>query len=236
MGAPKTQFGYPAFTLLDFPEDASDLMKSWQVTAGPQAVEILDIGIMNDLVGATGVCYLAGGEYRCRTDAAEGSAVNFSVVDRDDVLGYFGAFGLTRSRLTNLTSMTGTFQAGEVIVGGTSGCRAKVLAVSGSTLYVSFWRWDSGDHPHTFSAGETVTGQTSSATAVLDSTTPFTEGDVLPIKAYVKDEWIEGYDVREVRPGGSKQLPQGLYFRVTLYNAHASADLRIKVSLILATA
>lgn len=229
-----TSIGLPAFVNLDFPEQASDMMKSWQLTTQPQSVEILDIGIMNDLVGSTGVCYLAGGEYRMRTAAAEGSALNFMVVDRDDVLGYFPYYGMSRSRLTGLTGITGTFQVGEIVIGGTSGCRAYVLGVSGTTLYITFWRWDSNDRPSTFTAVETVTGQTSGAVAIL-AATPFTEGDVLPLKAYVKDEWVEGYDVREVRPGGSKQLPKGLYFRVVLYNAHATEALRAKVSLILAT-
>lgn len=232
--SPLTSIGLPATVSLDFPEQASDLMKSWQVEAAPQTVEIFDLGIMNDLVGPTGICYLAGGEYRTRTSAAEGSAINFLVVDRDNVLGYFPYFGLSRSKLENLTSISGTFQVGEIIVGATSGCRAKVLAVGADYLEITFWRWDSNDRPFDFTASETITAQTSAATAVLD-VNPFTEGDVLPIKPYVKDEWIEGLEVREIRPGGSKSLPQGLYFRTVLYNSHTTDPLRVKTSLILAT-
>lgn len=226
-----TSIGLPAYVNLDFPEQASDLMKSWQVEAAGGQLAVLDIGIMNDLVGPSGICYMAGGEYRCRTAAAEGSALNFMVVDRDDTLGYFEPLGLSRSRLEGLTDMAGTFQPGEVIVGATSGCRAKVLGVDGSTLYITFWRWDSNDRPATFEDGETITGQTSGASATSGL---FVEGDVLVLKPYVRDEWVEGFDVREVRPGGSKALPQGLYFRVMLYNAGVDL-LRVKVSLILAT-
>lgn len=234
-GTPRSLSGLPIHTKLDFPEVASDKMKSWQQTVSAQATDILDVWIGGSLVGPTGVCYLAGGEYRCRTDAAEGSELEFSVVDRDDVLGYFSTYGMSVGKLPNLTSISGTFQVGETVSGNTSSMETTVLAVGADYLEARHFIKDPSTGLYgVFTDGETITGGTSSATAVLD-TPAFDDGDVLELSRYVEDEWIEGFDIREIRPGGSKQLPQGLYFRIQAYNNHATDDLRVKTSLILAT-
>jgi hypothetical protein len=59
-----------------------------------------------------------------------------------------------------ITSVTGTFQAGESIIGGSSGSTATIRMVSSTYLYVS-----STTVTSIFPTGETITGVTSGATA-----------------------------------------------------------------------
>jgi len=62
----------------------------------------------------------------------------------------------------DVTSVTGTFQAGETITGGTSGTTATVRSVDGGTLWLES---DDGS----FTNGETITGGTSGATGTADT-------------------------------------------------------------------
>lgn len=225
----KTAIGIPAVSVLDLPDASSDLVKSWQITAEAQTTEILDIFIGDDLVGPQNKCYIAGGEYRCRTDAAEGSALNFEIVDRNDILGYFDFYGMSRTKLSGLTFNNGTIadvQVGDVAVGGTSAARSLILAKGADFLEIQF-------HEALFQDGENITFERSgSPVASLECTLgSWDEGDVIVIQESVKDEWIEGYDVRDVHPGGSKEVPEGLYFRIKFFNNHATEDARVKVSL-----
>jgi len=172
---------------------------------------------------------LAGGEYRCRTPAFEGSALNFNIVDRNDVLGLFGTYGMSRTKLSGLTFNNGIIadvQIGDYAVGGTSTSTSKVLAKGADYLEVEF-------HEATFQDGENITfTRAGSPVATLDcDCTSWDEGDVIVIQESLKDEWIEGFDVREILPGGSKEVPEGLYFRVKVYNNHVTDNLRVKVSL-----
>ena len=224
-----TQIGMQAIQVLNTPDIFSDLVKSWQITAAALTTEILDLFIGGDLVGATGKCYLAGGEYRCRTPAFEGSAFNFNIVDRNDVLGLFGTYGMSRTKLSGLTFNNGIIadvQIGDYAVGGTSTSTSKVLAKGADYLEVEF-------HEATFQDGENITfTRAGSPVATLDcDCTSWDEGDVIVIQESLKDEWIEGFDVREILPGGSKEVPEGLYFRVKVYNNHVTDNLRVKVSL-----
>lgn len=61
-----------------------------------------------------------------------------------------------------VSSVSGTFQKGETVTGGTSGATGECLTVPGSTMLVR-------DISGTFSASETITGGTSSATCTMDS-------------------------------------------------------------------
>lgn len=237
---PWTSADLPATTIMNYPEACEDLRQTWLVDCDPQTIAIRDIWIGGDLVGPMGLCYLAGGAYEIWTSAERGSAIQFAVVDRDDVSGYFAYYGLVRSKLPNLTSIVGTFVAGETVVGGTSGARTTVLAVGADYLDVRFAVVDANGADTAFSAGETITGQTSGATAVLNDP-PFDEGDVLYLrKPFLKDEWIykeAGSPCLPVmiQPGGSKPVPVGYYFRVLVYNFSSTDDLTIKASLIMAT-
>jgi len=215
--------GVNAVTTVNVPINASNLSKSWQLSTPANTLEILDIHIWGDLIGPLGKCYLAGGTYKCRTEAAENSALNFAVVDRDDVLGYFVYYGLTRTQMF-LSDVSGTPEVDDTVTGGTSGQTARVLAVNGTTLDVTF-----ANGP--FTDGEAVTFS-GGATATCDD---WVEGDVLELKRPVKDEWIEGLDEGEYRPGDSSELPAGMYFRVLCFNASLSDDLRIKIKLDIAT-
>lgn len=215
--------GLPGVAVLNVPEAASDLMKAWQITTDPLKTNHYDIYIGGDLVGPTGQCLLVGGEYRCRTPAVEGSALNFAIVDRNDVLGIFSYYGLVRTRI-ECTNLVGTVNVGDTVVGGTSSATTKILSVNGSGVFdVEFHSPFQAGEDLAFGAG---------ATATLGS---WVEGDILEVARSVKDEWIEGLDMRTVQPGGSKAVPSGMYFRVIVYNASDTDPLRIKVALIMAT-
>ena len=224
-----TQIGMQAVQVLNLPDLSSDYVRSWQVTAAAQVTEILDIYIGDDLVGPTGKCYLAGGEYRCRTSAFEGSALNFEMVDRNDILGLFTTYGLNVTKLSGLTFNNGVIAdvtLGDIAIGTTSGARSGVLSKGADFLGIQF-------HEATFQDGENITFERAgSPVASLDcDCTTWDEGDVIVVQESLKDEWIEGYDIREIQPGGSKEVPEGLYFRVKVYNSHVTDDLRVKVSL-----
>ena len=60
-----------------------------------------------------------------------------------------------------LSSVSGTFQVGETISGGTSGTTSKVTSISGTTMVVS-------DPTGYFYQSETITGGTSTATATIN--------------------------------------------------------------------
>lgn len=226
----ETQIGMQSVQVLNTPDISSDLIKSYQITAAAQVTEIMDIFIGGDLVGSQGLCYLAGGEYRCRTDVAEGSALNFQIVDRNDVLGLFSLYGMSRTKLSGLTNFAGgtiaNVNVGEYAHGDTSGAKSKVLGKGADYLEVEF-------HEATFQDGEDLTIKLAdgTATGVTCTLGTWDEGDVISVLDSVKDEWVEGYDVRDVHPGGSKQVPEGMYFRVKFYNNHATDPARIKVSL-----
>jgi hypothetical protein len=224
-----TQIGMQAIQVLNLPDLSSDYVRSWQITAAKQVTEILDIYIGDDLTGAQGKCYLAGGEYRCRTPAFEGSSLDFSIIDRNDTLGLFATYGLNTTKLSGLTFNNGVIAdvvVGDIAIGGTSGARSGVLAKGADYLDIQF-------HEATFQDGENITFERAgSPVASLDcDCTTWDEGDFIVIQESLKDEWIEGLDIREIQPGGSKEVPEGLYFRVKVWNNHTTDDLRVKVSL-----
>jgi len=64
-------------------------------TAQPDAVNIWDTEITSDLVGPDGLVEFFGGEYWTDGGVALGDYVEFAVMDKTDVLGYFAAYGLS---------------------------------------------------------------------------------------------------------------------------------------------
>lgn len=220
---PDTSVGLPSIMVLDIPDAAIVRLKSYQVIVPALTTLIKDIFIGDDFIGAQGKCYLSGGEYRVRATnghgAAAGSALHLAIVDRDNVTGYFPYFGLTRTKLAGLTDIVGTITAGEAVTGGTSGTNAEVLSVGVDSCDVTY-------HDGPFTDGESLTFS-GGATATLGD---WDEGDVIEIVRNVKDEWIEDYDHRDYSPGGSREIPAGMYLRIIAYNAHATDDLRVKVS------
>ena len=225
-----TSFGIPAVSVLNTPDASKGLVKAWQLTVAASTTDYYDIIIADDLVGPTGRCFLVGGEYRCRTPAAESSALHLAIVDRDDILGLFVYYGFQRTKLAGLTNIVGTRNVGDYATGDTSGHRAKILLVGSDYCEVTF-------HDGAFLDGETITyksanGTPTGATATLGE---WLEGDVVELQRNVKDEWIEGLDQRSIQPGGSKELPAGLYLRAIVHNASPTDPLRVKISFVLAT-
>ena len=153
----------------------------------------------------------------------EGSAFHFALVDRDDVAGLFGMYGLTRTHIL-LNTVVGTIAPGEIVTGITTGQTTRVLSVNGTTLDVSY-----ADGP--FQDGESVTFSGGATAVCFD----WVEGDVIELGRSVKDEWLEGLEVGEFKPGDSRELVAGLYLRVIVYNASQVDSLRVKVTLELAT-
>ena len=78
---------------------------------------------------------------------------------------------VTNSSLTLTAAVATTFVVGETITGGTSGAKAIVKTVSGSTI--TYNRPTNLNKP--FAAAETITGDGSSSTAVISS---ITKGDI----------------------------------------------------------
>lgn len=212
--------GLPVVSTAQIPIEASNFRKSWEVTSEPETTTNMDIHVADDLVGPQGNCFLSGGLYVCRTSATKGSAIHFAVVDRDDTLGYFIYYGLSRTKM-ELSNVSGSIEVGQTVTGGTSGQTAKVLkVVDADTIEITFANGS-------FTDTEAVSF-TGGATAICDD---WVEGDVLELRRSVKDEWLEGYEEQEIRPGDSQQLIAGLYFRIILYNADNTNDLRVKVTL-----
>ena len=91
---------------------------------------------------------------------------------------------VTNSSLTLTAAVATTFVVGETITGGTSGAKAIVKTVSGSTI--TYNRPTNLNKP--FAAAETITGDGSSSTAVISS---ITKGDIengyLPVNSLITD-------------------------------------------------
>ena len=90
---------------------------------------------------------------------------NISLLLEPRTIGHFlrGIFGtVTSGRYAAISGVTGTFQVGETITGGSSSATATVIAVSDQANYLLI-----GTPTGTFTDGETITGGTSSASATL---------------------------------------------------------------------
>ena len=226
---PITSAHIPYLTVMNIPAESTFYCKSFAIEAVANAWTIHDIGIMNDLTGPLGICYFAGGLFKTRTSWPEGSELNVQIVDRDDMLGYFGYYGMSRAKLANLTSISGTFVVGEHVKGGTSNCCAKILAVGSDYLEITHARWDdTTEKVSNFTDGETLTGETSGATATAD-TPAFTEGNALFLQHMVRDEDLEGQEESVFQPGGAEPLTEGLYMRIKMWNPAPSTVHRIKI-------
>lgn len=220
---------------------AQDKHKSWQATAGPEQIANADILIDEKLTGPNGLCLLAGGRFKCRTNAEHGSALHLAVVDRDNVTGMFpfippvmgGPLQLTKLTLTN--KIGGDVEVGNFAVGMTSGARSKVLnVVDADNIEITFDSgWDSSGYPVGWIDGEDVQFQDAlgQSTGVTAEFVDWIEGGIIEIQRPVEDEWVEGFEEGIIEPGGASEIPIGMYLRMILYNAHTRDSLRIKVSL-----
>lgn len=222
--APTTAVGLASVTTQDMPDSAENYRRSWMIECPATQVTIRDLCVSGDLTGATGVCLVQKWGYTV-LGGAIGSAVQVAIVDRDDLLGYFTPYGMSRSKVT-ISGAHGIFVVGEEIRGTT--CRTKILAVFDDHLDITFSRYDANDQPATFVSGETLTGQTSGATATFGA---FVEGDVIYVQSFVKDESLYPNKHHEEHPGGTRSLPQGLYFRLVVYNASTTDTLWFDASI-----
>jgi len=118
-----------------------------------------------------------------------------------------------------LTSASGTFTRGEKITGGTSGAVGIVVS---STSPLSYYL-QSGDGAIDFSAGETITGDSSTATATVSS---IAAGSRIITSHYVLDTGQRDnyYDISriELKPGSSK--PRGRLLVVFDFFSHSSGS------------
>ena len=219
-----TSAGLPNITIQNMPDECETYRRSWLIECAPASITLRDFCISNDLVGPTGACYVVSSFFGCATEAKLGSELQIDLVDRDDVLGYFPYIGAARSKLAGLTDIMGTFVVGEEIRGAI--CRSRVLAVGTDFLEISFDRWDTNGKLANFTDGESITGHTSGATATL-GTPGFTEGGLLFLQRFIRDEALYGFKSHEEKPGGAKKIPPGLYFRCAIYNAHPTEPLFI---------
>ena len=91
-------------------------------------------------------------------------AVNPPTADKEDsytVTSTVDYLNIPTSMTLTLSSVSGTFQVGETITGGTSASTAKVTSISGTTMVIS-------DPTGYFYQSETITGGTSTATATVN--------------------------------------------------------------------
>lgn len=223
-----TSVGLPNVTVQDVPDDCSSYRRSWLIECPAKTITLRDLCVSNDLIGPTGLCLVASSFFGCASEATLGSELQIDLIDRDDVLGYFIYYGLSRSKLASLTNLTGTFVVGKEIRGAT--CRANVLAVGADFLEITFDRWGPDGKLAMFTDGEVITQQETGATATL-ATPAFTEGDFIFLQRFIKDEALYRFKAHEQKPGGARQVPPGLYFRCAVYNNHATEPLYVDGSI-----
>ena len=114
------------------------------------------------------------------------------------------------------TGVVGTFTKGEVIVGGTTGARGIVVNPTSPITYVLTSSTD-------FSAGETITGQESGATATLDT---YTAGSTVVTNNFTLDTGQRDnfYDVSRVVRKSNVPTPTGNLLVVADFFSHQSGD------------
>jgi hypothetical protein len=113
------------------------------------------------------------GTYTTPTYAVNNVNTQFSATRELNSIGWGGRFNLTlfddwciNSISLAATGITGTFQQGEIITGGTSGASATFYSRQNGSLVLELWNGIA------FSDGEIVTGDTSGATATVFAPNP----------------------------------------------------------------
>jgi len=211
--------GMRPVTQMNGPYEAANYRQSWELEVPADSIGILDVFVGDYLVGPKGVCWLEGGIYEFYTQAVKGSAVYFSIVDRDGILlipgtsiPIFDALSIPRTKITGLTNITGTIEVGHIVYGATSGAHARVISVHSDWCEVTF-------HAGPFDDGEALSfkdGETEEATATLGE---WVEGGFYTAQTSVRYEYVRGYAQDDITPGGAKKLPSGLYLRAKIFNA-----------------
>lgn len=208
--------GHKVVTINSLPINATNYEKSW-LYEGPEGVtSIFDERIEGAMVGPKGTMYLTGGQYEIIGALKEGSSLEFSIVDRDDVLGLFVVTGATSTKMEGLTNIAGPgLQAGRTVRGQTSGAEAVITVVGVDYLDIR------ANYTGTFQDGEIVEqldpGGTPDGTTADLGAPAITEGTPLVLNEYIEDEWVQTGSIRGISPDGSKKLAEGLYLRTKFY-------------------
>lgn len=115
-----------------------------------------------------------------------------------------------------LTSSSGVFTKGEIITGGTSGAKARVVNISTPITFIPL-------NDIAFSAGETVTGFESGETAVLDT---YTAGSKNITSRFVFDSGQRDnyYDIARIIRKPNTSSPIGRLLVVFDYFTHGTGD------------
>ena len=115
-----------------------------------------------------------------------------------------------------VTGVSGTFQKGEIITGGTSGCRAVIINTTNPITFII-------TNGRDFISTETITGGTSSATAALGT---FTAGSKDITNRFTLDTGQRDnfYDIARIVRKPAKPTPVGKLLIVANYFAHGTGD------------
>ena len=115
-----------------------------------------------------------------------------------------------------VTGVSGTFQKGEIITGGTSGCRAVIINTTNPITFII-------TNGRDFISNETITGGTSSATAALGT---FTAGSKDITNRFTLDTGQRDnfYDIARIVRKPAKPTPVGKLLIVANYFAHGTGD------------
>jgi len=149
--------------------------------------------------------------------------------DRDISLGRADAFNLAAvydsldsgvdavAPTLTVGTITGTFTRGEVITGGTSGAKGRLITVSSPLQYVS-------TNAKSFTSSEVITGASSDATATTSATTP---GDTVITSRYVFDDGQRDnfYDISRITRKKGSSAPTGRVLIVYDYLEHSAGDI-----------
>ena len=115
-----------------------------------------------------------------------------------------------------VTGVSGTFTKGETINGAISGCNAKIINTTNPITFII-------TNGKSFTTNETVTGQTSTATATLGT---FTAGSKDITSRFTLDTGQRDnfYDISRIVRKGGKPTPVGRLLIVGNYFAHGTGD------------
>ena len=115
-----------------------------------------------------------------------------------------------------VTGVSGTFTKGETINGAISGCNAKIINTTNPITFIV-------TNGKSFTANETITGQTSTATATLGT---FTAGSKNITSRFTLDTGQRDnfYDISRIVRRGGKPTPVGRLLIVGNYFAHGTGD------------
>ncbi len=120
-----------------------------------------------------------------------------------------------------ISAATGVFERGERITGGTSGARGRLITTASPLQYVLIGGFGTTD----FTAGETITGVNSGATAVIDAS-GVTAGSKVITSSFTLDTGQRDtyYDISRLNRKPDSASPRGRLLIVYDYFEHGAGD------------